>query len=61
VRHRRACCSENGVTEMVRVCRERRLVHSGCKSLPGTGSFQPVAVGAVVEVTKLLEPPIEGS
>jgi hypothetical protein len=46
-------------TGMVRVRRERRLVHSGCKSHPGTGSFHPVAVGAVVEVTKLLEPPME--
>jgi hypothetical protein len=49
----------NGVTEMVRVRRERRLVHSGCKSHPGTGSFRPVAIGAAVEVTKLLKPPVE--
>jgi hypothetical protein len=45
--------------EMVRVRRERRLVHSGCKSHPGTGSFRPVAIGAAVEVTKLLKPPVE--
>ena len=44
---------------MVRVRRERRLVHSGCKSHPGTGSFRPVAIGAAVEVTKLLKPPVE--
>ena len=50
---------ENGNTEMVRVRRERRLVHSGCKSHPGTGSFRPVAIGAAVEVTKLLKPPVE--
>jgi hypothetical protein len=37
---------------------KRRLVHSGCKSHPGTGSFHPVAIGAVVEVTKLLKPPM---
>ena len=43
---------------MVRVRRERRLVHSGCKSHPGTGSFHPVAIGAAVEVTKLLKPPM---
>ena len=44
---------------MVRVRRERRLVHSGCKSHPGTGSFRPVAIGAAVEVTKLLKHPVE--
>jgi hypothetical protein len=44
---------------MVRVRRERRLVHSGCKSHPGTGSFRPVAIGAAAEVTKLLKPPVE--
>ena len=44
---------------MVRVRRERRLVHSGCKSHPGTGSFHPVAIGAAVEVTKLLKPPMK--
>jgi hypothetical protein len=49
----------NPVNEMVRVRRERRLVHSGCKSHPGTGSFRPVAIGAAVEVTKLLKPPVE--
>ena len=38
---------------------KRRLVHSGCESRPGTGSFRPVAIGAVVEVTKLLKPPVE--
>jgi hypothetical protein len=38
---------------------ERRLVHSECKSHPGTGSFRPVAIGAAVEVTKLLKPPVE--
>jgi hypothetical protein len=42
-----------------RVRRERRLVHSGCKSHPGTGSFRPVAMGAAVEVTKLLKPAME--
>ena len=44
---------------MVRVRRERRLVHSGCKSHPGTGSFHPVAIGAAVEVTKPLKPPMK--
>ncbi len=37
----------------------RRLVHSGCKSHPGTGSFHPVAIGAAVEATKLLKPPMQ--
>ena len=39
--------------------RERRLVHSECKSHPGTGSFRPIAIGAAVEVRKLLKPPVE--
>jgi len=51
--------SWHAFTEMVRVRRERRSVHSGCKSHPGTGSFRPVAIGAAVEVTKLLKPPME--
>jgi len=51
--------SEGSVNEMVHVRRERRSVHSGCKSHPGTGSFRPVAIGAAVEVTKLLKPPME--
>ncbi len=50
---------KNEFNGMVRVRRERRLVHSGCKSHPGTGSFRPVAIGAAVEVTKLLKPPVE--
>jgi hypothetical protein len=44
---------------MARVRHQRRLVHSGCKSHPGTGSFRQVAIGAAVEVTKLLKPPVE--
>jgi hypothetical protein len=44
---------------MVRVRDERRLVHNGCKSYPGTGSFRPVAIGAAVEVTKLLKAQME--
>jgi hypothetical protein len=38
------------------VRREKAQVHSGCKSRPGTGSLHPVAIGAVVEETKLLKP-----
>jgi len=41
-----------------RVRREKAPVHSGCKSHPGTGSLHPVAIGAVVEETKLLKPPV---
>ena len=32
------------------------LVSSGCNSHPATGSLQPVAIGAAVEVTKSSEP-----
>jgi len=38
------------------VRREKALDFSGCKSRPGTGSLHPVAIEAVVEVTKLLKP-----
>jgi hypothetical protein len=40
------------------VRREKALVLSGeeKKTHPGTGSLHPVAIGAVVEVTKLLKP-----
>jgi hypothetical protein len=51
--------TDNPVNEMFRVRRERRLVHSGCKSHPETGSFRPVAIGAAGEVTMLLKPPVE--
>jgi hypothetical protein len=40
------------------VRREKALDFSGCKSRPGTGSLHPVAIGAAVEVTKLLKPPV---
>ena len=32
------------------------LIFSGCNSHPATGSLQPVAIGAAVEVTKPSEP-----
>jgi hypothetical protein len=38
------------------VRREKVLVFSGCNSHPATGSLQPAAIGAAVEVTKPLEP-----
>jgi len=38
------------------VRREKALDFSGCNSRPGTGSLHPVAIEAVVEVTKLLKP-----
>jgi len=38
------------------VRREKALILSGGKSRPGTGSLHPVAIGAVVEVTKPLKP-----
>ena len=43
-----------GVRPSVR--RGKVLVFSGCKSHPATGSLQPVAIGAAVEVTKPSEP-----
>ncbi len=39
--------------------REKALILSGGKSRPGTGSLHPVAIGAVVEVTKLLKPSVK--
>ncbi|HYK12189.1 MAG TPA: hypothetical protein VEV39_15420 [Gemmatimonadales bacterium] len=39
------------------VRRAKVLVFSGCNSHPATGSLQPVAIGAAVEVTKPSEPP----
>ena len=40
-----------------RVCAVKRCwVFSGCNSHPATGSLQPVAIGAAVEVTKPSEP-----
>jgi hypothetical protein len=41
------------------VRREKALVHSGSKTRPGTGSLHPVAIGAAVEATKPLKPPVE--
>ena len=38
------------------VRREKSWVFSGCDSHPATGSLQPVAIGAAVEVTKPSEP-----
>ena len=39
--------------------RERRWTTAGEKTRPGTGSLPPVAIGAVVEATKPLKPPVE--
>ncbi len=40
----------------LRVRRGKVLIFSGCNSHPATGSLQPVAIGAAVEVTKPSEP-----
>jgi hypothetical protein len=40
----------------INVRREKALILSGGKTRPGTGSLHPVAIGAVVEATKLLKP-----
>jgi hypothetical protein len=46
-------------TSRLYVRREKALVHSGCKSHPGTGSLRPVAIEATVEVTKPSEPSVK--
>ena len=38
---------------------KRRWSTAGRKTRPGTGSLPPVAIGAVVEATKPLKPPVE--
>ena len=38
------------------VRRGKSWIFCGCKSHPATGSLQPVAIGAAVEVTKPSEP-----
>jgi hypothetical protein len=47
------------VAWMAGVRREKALVNSGWKSRPGTGSFYPVTIEAVVEVTKPLKPSVK--
>jgi hypothetical protein len=42
-----------------KVRREKALVYSGWKSRPGAGSFRPVTIEAVVEVTKPLKPSVQ--
>ena len=42
--------------DIIHVRRGKVLVFSGCNSHPATGSLQPVAIGAAVEVTKPSEP-----
>ena len=41
------------------VRRAKARIFSGYNSRPATGSLQPVAVGATVEVTKLSKPSME--
>ena len=45
--------------ESITVRREKALVHSGKKDPPGNWIAPPVAIGAVVEATKPLKPPVE--
>jgi hypothetical protein len=40
------------------VRRGKVVVHSGCKTRPGTGSLHPEAIGAARGITDLLEPPV---
>ena len=46
----------SGNGDAVNVRRGKVLIFSGCNSHPATGSLQPVAIGAAVEVTKPSEP-----
>ncbi len=48
-----------GINPKAKVRRAKALVHSGWKSRPGTGSFRPVTIEAVVEVTKPLKPSVQ--
>src|SRR3954468_24792604 len=41
------------------VRRAKARIFSGCDSRPATGSLQPVAIGAVAEVTKPPEPSMQ--
>ena len=54
---------EGHVIEYVRmhfdVRRGKAWIFSGCNSRPATGSLQPVAIGAAVEVTILPKPSME--
>jgi hypothetical protein len=54
---------ENSLSGLInpnpKVRRAKALVHSGWKSRPGTGSFRPVTIEAVVEVTKPLKPSVQ--
>jgi hypothetical protein len=52
-------CGCGKVSPNPKVRRGKALVHSGCKSRPGTGSFRPVAIEATVEATKPLEPSVK--
>ena len=53
---REVCVSRNRNGDAARVRRGKVLIFSGCNSHPATGSLQPVAIGATVEVTKPSEP-----
>jgi hypothetical protein len=48
-----------GIIRKSAVRREKAVVHRGWKSLPGAGSFRPVTIEAVVEVTKPLKPSVQ--
>src|ERR1022692_1256622 len=51
--------SSNCCNQAITVRRERRWTTAGGKTRPGTGSLHPVAIGAAVEATKPLKPPVE--
>ena len=53
---RREKGTQGGKRDITEVRRGKVLVFSGCNSHPATGSLQPVAIGAAVEVAKPSEP-----
>jgi hypothetical protein len=44
---------------VIRVRREKVMVHSGSQTRPGTGSLHPVAIRAAVEATRPLKPLVQ--
>jgi len=49
----------NRPNSVIRVRREKVMVHSGSQTRPGTGSLHPVAIRAAVEATRPLKPLVQ--
>jgi len=54
-----ACRRADEAIKRLRCAVKRRWSTAGGKTRPGTGSLRPVAIGAAVEATKPLKPPVE--